>query len=159
MPTNVILKNKDAEEIHTGKPWGTFFDASGQHELLIIEDYVRAHSVFKTVSLTSAGTVNIFTPLGEGSLVLADVVFSATKVQSSTLELLFDDGTNTETIFKASVSNQPIGFASWPAKGRVQSWRDAKLDLTTVNNTNVFMTCVYMKLPNSLTYTEWTNLR
>ena len=149
---------KTEERLFSCKPWDVYKAPRGDEEILIIEDYVTAFSTFQSVSRTSAGTTAIATPAGAGSIAVVDIMVSATKVQSATVSLVFDDDTNSETLFKITTTNQPVTFA-WGVKGRLQGWRDARLDLVTVNAVNAFVTVVYMQLPDGLIFSEWDALR
>ncbi len=146
------------ERIYSCKPWETYKAPVGTEEILVFEDYVTAFGVFKAVFRVTAGTTTIVTPEPSGSIAITDILISATKVQSSTAELLFDDDTNTETLFKADMTNGEL-FYSHTVKGRMQGWRDARLDLTTVNGSDVYVTIGYVRLPNGLVYSEWNELR
>ena len=75
------------------------------------------------------------------------------------VSLVFDDDTNSETLFTALLTNDPIPFGSWSVKGRLQGWRDARLDMVTVGTVTVFVTVVYMQLPKGLLFSDWDNLR
>ena len=149
----------NSRRIFTGQPWRAFKQARGNEEILITGDYVTAFSVFQSVTRSTTGTTRVATPRSNGSLAVIDVLVSATKVNSATVSLTFDDGIDSEVLFTASTNNQPIPFGSWPVKGRCQGWKDARLDLVTVNSTIVFITVVYMHLPEGLVFADWDALR
>lgn len=149
---------KTRERLFSCKPWETYKAPNGNEELLIVEDYVTAFSTFQSVSRSSGGTTTVVTPRGGGSISVTDVMLSATKVNAATASLIFDDGTNSETLFTIALTNDPVTFA-WSVKGRLQGWRDARLDFVTVNATVAFITVTYMLLPDSLIFSEWDTLR
>ena len=147
------------EALHTEVLYGDSFEhLEGEITALITANPFQAHGVFKAVSRVTAGTTNIITPDPSGSVLLTDIMISATKVQSSTAELLFDDDTNSETLFKADMTNGEM-FYSHAVVGRMQGWRNARLDLTTVNGSDVYVTVGYVKLEKGLVYSEWNSLR
>ena len=145
--------------VYTGQPWKMFRKARGDEEILITGDYVTAFSTFQSVTRSTGGTTTVVTPRPGGSVAVVDVLVSATKVNSATVSLVFDDDTDSEVLFTASTNNQPITFGAWPVRGRCQGWRDARLDLVTVNSTLAFMTVVYMHLPAGLVFADWDSLR
>jgi len=140
------------------QPWLKYVAPAGDEEVQIVEDYVTAFGTFKAVSLTSAGTVNITTPEPGGSIAITDLLISATKVNGSTVEIRFTDDTQTETMFLGDVTNGEM-FYSHTVKGRIQGWRDARIDMITVNGTDAYVTLGYMRLPFGLVYSEWNALR
>lgn len=144
--------------LHTEELYGKFEPTETIREVLIVANPYQAHGQFKAVSRVTAGTTTIVAPPSSGSIVLTDIMISATKVQSSTAELLFDDDTNTETIFKADMTNGEM-FYSHAVNGRIQGWRDARLDLTTVNGSDVYVTVGYVRIEEGLTYSEWNTSR
>ena len=146
------------ERLFSCKPWETYKNPLGTEEILITEDYVTAFSTFRSVTRTTGGTTAVVTPAGGGSIAVTDVMLSATKVQSATVSLVYDDDTRSETLFTIALTNEPVTF-SWGIKGRLQGWRDARLDLVTVNSTLAFVTVVYMQLPEGLVFGDWDALR
>ena len=147
------------KRLYSCQPWKEFKKALGDEEVLVTTDYTVAFSTFQSVTRSTGGTTTVVTPRGNGSIAVVDVMLSATKVNAATVSLIFDDDTDSETLFTASTNNQPITFGSWPVRGRCQGWRDARLDLVTVNSTLAFMTVVYMHLPAGLVFADWDALR
>lgn len=156
-----LFGSSNAEAIYSCKPWDEYKAPRGTEELLVIEDYVTAFSVFKAVTRTTAGTTIIVTPPAGGSLSITDIILSATKASGATVTLQFEDDTNTEVITTVALTNVPVTFTI-PVKGRLQGWRDARLELVTATSsaqTTAFITTGYMRLPNGLEYSEWNALR
>ena len=153
-----LINPENKERLFSCKPWDVYKNPRGDEEILVIEDYVTAFSTFQSVSRSTGGTTTVVTPPAGGSISVTDIVLSATKVQSATVSLIFDDDTNSETLFTIALTNEPVTF-SWGIKGRMQGWRDARLDLVTVNSTNAFVTVSYMRLPKGLVFSEWDALR
>ena len=155
----ILVDSVTNEALHTEVLYAdTFEHLGGKINALITANPLQAHGVFKAVSRVTAGTTTIITPDPSGSVLLTDIMISATKVQASTAELLFDDDTNSETLFKADMTNGEM-FYSHSVAGRMQGWRDARLDLTTVNGSDVYITVGYVKLDKGLVYSEWNSLR
>lgn len=146
------------ERLFSSKPWKVYKSPKGDEEIPLFEDYVTAFSTFQSVTRSTGGTTTIVTPRGGGSINVVDIMVSATKVNAATVSLVFDDDTDSEILFTISTNNQPVTL-SWGVKGRMQGWRDARLDLVTVNSTLAFVTVVYMKLPDGLIFSEWDDLR
>lgn len=132
--------------------------ATGKENVLVVARFGAAFATFQSVSRTTAGTTTIVTPDGGGSVAITDLLISATKVNASTVEIRFTDGSDTETLFLGDVTNGEM-FFSHAFSGRVQGWRDARVDLVTVNGTDCYVTLGYVKLPTSLIFSEWDNLR
>ncbi len=158
---NFSLRNPvNFDRIYTCKPWLTYKSPQGTEEIFVVEDYVTAFGTFQTNTLTSAGTVTVVTSPLQGSIAVTDIIISAEKAASGAeIELRFTDGTDNQTLIKQDVGNQNLEF-SHTVKGRMQGWKDARLDLIlTSANTNVFVTVGYVPLPTGLDFTSWDALR
>jgi len=105
-----------------------------------------------------------FTPVSEnglvfsGSLLITDFIISGEKQVGSTVELRFTDDTNTETLFLANQVDAPAQIAH-AFQGRVQGWRDARLDIITAGTADATVLVCYVKLIDSVPYAEWNALR
>ena len=154
-----LYNPRNKERLFSCKPWEVYKSPSGDEEIMITEDYVTAFSTFKTATITAVGTVEIVAPDGGGSLAVTDIMFSANKNSATTVTVRFTDGSNTEDLFTILMTDQPVTFP-WAVKGRLQGWRDARLELVVaVADTIAFVTVTYMKLPDSLIFSEWDALR
>lgn len=155
----ILVDTKTNKALHSEVLYGDGFEPlEGEITALVTVNPLQAHGVFKAVSRVDEGTTTIITPDPSGSILLTDIMISATKVNASTAELLFDDDTNSETLFKADMTNGEM-FFSHTFAGRMQGWRNARFDLTTVNGSDVYVTVGYVKLEKSLVYSEWNSLR
>lgn len=125
---------------------------------LVVATPAYIHSAFKSVTRTGAGTSQIVAPTDNGSLIVNDILISGEKQNSSSVQVLFTDGTNTVTLFLASQTDTPAGF-NHSFTGRVQGWRDARIDVTTVGTADATVTIVYTKVSEGLPYAEWDALR
>lgn len=127
--------------------------------LLTTMSPLLAHGVFKTVQITSATTTVVASPNPGGSLLVTDIVVSAKKVAGTTIDVEFDDGTNTEIFMGPDTVNVAANIV-WPVRGRVQGWKDAALKVVTVGaNTVATVVACYVKMPAALDYSEWNDLR
>lgn len=134
--------------------------ATGQEEVLIVEDYVTAFSTFKTVQPTTVSTTRIATPKASGTVAVTDILLSIRKKTNAIVTLQFNDGTNQEILYSADVTNEAL-YLTHTVKGRMQGWKDAYLELI-ISGANVDTNCtiVYLKLPlSTLDYTDWDALR
>lgn len=131
---------------------------TGEEVFLVTTDVETAHGVFQNVTTSGAGTTTVITPNDAGSLLLTDLILSTDKVNSGTVTLQMTDDTNTITLFQAIVTDAPA-VLSMPINGRIQGWKDARIDLVIVNNVDVSVTLGYVKMPSGLPFTEWDELR
>lgn len=131
---------------------------TGEERTLAITTLPQSHGVFKAQSRTSAGTTTVVTPDSEGSVQVTDLILSADRVNSASVELRFTDGTNSETLYLGDVTDAPINLAV-NALARLRGWQDARLDLITVGNVSVYLTIGYIKHIDSLPYSEWDAMR
>ena len=125
--------------------------------LEIIDPY-RLYGTFRSTTRTTAGTTTITSPEDNGSLVITDLLISGEKQAGSTAEVRFTDDTNTSTLFLASQVDAPPNF-SHSFAGRIQGWRDARVDLITSGAGDATVLLCYIKVPNGLPYAEWDTYR
>ncbi len=136
------------------------FQAYNGHELLITATYIQTHGVFKAVTRTDAGTSNITTPDAGGSLILTDLIISGESQATSTVEVRFTDDTNNITIVLAGQAKTPVSIAI-PFAGRIQGWKDARLDMITTGIADATVMAAYVKIRPDRTqeFAEWDKLR
>jgi hypothetical protein len=115
---------------------------------------------FKSASRSTTGTSIVCEPIPRSSLLLTDLIVTTDRVALSTVTVRFTDGVNTENIITANTNDAPINFAI-AFNGRWQGWKDARVELVTVNNVTVTAACGYMKMGvnHTLEYAEWTSER
>lgn len=116
------------------------------------------HSTFKSVNRASAGTTIITSPDTGGSVQVYDLLVSADKVNAATATIRFTDGSNTINMMTITTTDAPANFAV-PLRGRWQGWKDARLELVTVNGVDCTVAVSYMKVDESLGFTEWDSFR
>ena len=152
------LHNVDGKKLLTEQVGAAQRKATGKEHVLITDRFGAVFATFQSVSHLTAGTTTIATPDGGGSIGITDLLISATKVQASTVEIRFTDDSDMETLFLGDVTNGEM-FFSHAFNGRVQGWRDARVDLVTVNGTDCYVTLGYVKLPSGLIFADWDALR
>ncbi len=149
----------NSHRVYTCKPFDGFRGSDAKEELIISTEYMRAFGVVKSVSITSATTTTIIESRPGGSILIGDIVVSAKKVAGTTLDIEFDDMTNTEIIMSPDTVNQSANIA-WTPAGRVQGWRDADLKAVSVgSNTVATITATYVHLKKGLTFSDWDSVR
>jgi len=153
-----LLNSATRQALHTAKAFLQFTKATGDEDVLITTDFIRAHGTFKSATRTTGGTTVIASPDPERSIAITDILISAAKTTNSSAAINFTDGTNTIEIFKVSPIEQPIEM-SIGISGRLQGWRDARIELVTVSTTETVVTIGYVKLPEGLDFSAWDQLR
>jgi len=116
------------------------------------------HGQFKTVSGTTAATTIVTSPTNGGAIVLTDLMFAGEKKNTGTMELRFTDGTNTITIYKAPLTDNAIAVAI-PFTGHWRGWKNARLEVVTVQDFIYTVACGYYHCKNGLTYSDWDSRR
>jgi len=156
MPVTSIVADDQGAPLATGKlTLPTIFRGLRNH--LIFGSLPFTHGVWNSEIIAGAGTTTIATCPEGGSLIVTDVVVSAKKVNTTTLNLIFDDGANTKTIASPDTVQQSTNF-SWSPTGRVQGWVDADINaVTTGPNFDGIVYVGYIIVATGLTYNQWTN--
>lgn len=157
---NFVWRNpENAHRVYTCKPWHEYKPPKGDEEIAVVEDYVTAFSVFKTIAPTTQSTTVIATPKSSGSISVTDILISSRKAANAVLSLNFTDGTKTETVFTTQPGTSEF-FMNHSVKGRMQGWRDARLEfIIATQDVVTHVTIVYMQLPTGLLFTDWDALR
>lgn len=118
----------------------------------------QRHGVWKVTNRTSAGTTIITSPDGEGAIIVTDMIVSTDKTAGSSVQLQFTDDTDTEIMALFDSTNAPVAMAI-ALVGQLRGWKDARLEIVTVNSVNATITLGYMKVPEGLPFAEWDALR
>jgi len=144
-----------------GKPVGVEEHSEarhGSHLHLLTMGMGDAHGLFKAVSGTTAATTTVTLPDIGGRIALLSLMLSAEKKNTGSIEIRFTDDTETITVFKAILTDAPIAFGG--AIGTVwRGWRNARLEVITVQDFIYTVTAGYVKERDGLTYTDWDSLR
>lgn len=143
-----------ATYIHEEKGIWTPVPTTGTQSLPVHTTIGQTHSTYRSVNRSSAGTTSIVTcPVG-GSVQVFDLLLSTDKVNTATVTIQFDDGSNQEVLFAINVTDAPANLAI-PFSGRWQGWRNADLNLVTTSTVNATIAVSYIKRPESQVYAEW----
>ncbi len=127
--------------------------------VLVTTNQSKAHGLWKTATLTAAGTVVLVQPPGGGRIQLTDLLISTDKTANSSVTLAFEDGTNTENIAVFDSSNAPVSLSHTFA-GKVEGWKDARIEMVVAGGDATATIMVgYLKFNEGLSFTVWDNLR
>ena len=129
-----------------------------EHAVQVIGTEPQQHGVWKVANRASAGTTIITQPFASGALLVTDLIISTDKVANSSVQLQFTDGSNTEIIALFDSANAPVSL-SISIGGRLHGWRDARLEMVTVQTVNASIMVGYMKIKSIQDFTEWDNER
>jgi len=149
---------KTGRAIHIEDFWSLRHANIGDQSVLVAASPQSVHGTFKSATRATAGTTTITTPTANGSLLITDILISGEKANAATTEVRFTDGTNTVTLFLT----QQVDFAAnlgVAFQGRVQGWRDARIDMITAGTQDVTVLVCYTKVPEGLPFAEWDALR
>lgn len=152
MPINSILVcREDGTDLHCIKP----FD---NHNLLATSNFFEAHGVFRTAIISTATTTNIAEPGLGGFIVVTNILLSAEKKNGGTVAVTFDDGTNTETLFSAILTE--IGVqASVNLPHGWRGWADGAIKVVTNSTAAISITVGYVKLNDGEQFSVWNARR
>jgi hypothetical protein len=127
---------------------------------LISHTYGQIKGAFDSTLLSAADTYELVGVTGNESIALTDLIVSAEKKNAGTITIQFNDGTYTEGVVLATVTDAPINLAI-PFVGHWQGWRAAYLEVITSEAIAGCVAVGYFKLPEdkSLTYSEWDAMR
>lgn len=152
--TNPKDKNMVAVESH----WGSPHPVTGEDYSISVNNPVSIHSTFKSMSFTVSGTTQLVLPNASGSLWLADLVITGDRVNGGSVEVRWTDDTNTAIILKPVVTDAPTAL-HMAFKGRVQGWKDARIDVIVTGNVSGSVLASYVKTQGGLPFEEWDSLR
>jgi hypothetical protein len=130
----------------------------GDERVLEVAQFSQVHGTFKSATRTGAGTTTIVSPDADGSLIITDIMISGEKQAGSSVEIRFTDGTDSAVMFLASQVDAPPQLAH-SFLGRVQGWKDARIDMVTAGAGDATVLVCYTKIPSGLPYEEWDALR
>jgi hypothetical protein len=116
------------------------------------------HASFKSVTRTTAGTTIVTAPNLGGAIIISDIVVTSDKTNATNVTVRFTDGTNTINLLVGDSTNNSINLAIAFA-GKVQGWKNARLEVVTTGNVTATVTCVYYKTKKSLDFQDWNARR
>jgi hypothetical protein len=153
-----LTHGRTGKQLHVDDFWAPRRSQPGDQTLLVVTNPYSAHGAFKSATRTTAGTTTLVTPNANGSLLITDILISGEKQTSSSAEVRLTDGTNSATVFLASQVDAPPSFAH-AFQGRLQGWRDARIDFITSGAGDATLLVCYTKVPEGLLFAEWDALR
>lgn len=127
-------------------------------EALLTTDPRLVTGTFKSLGGSGAGTTEFLTSPSNGSLLITDMILSADKVNSGAVEVRITDGTNSEPMARAIVTDAPVNMAA-NFGGRFQTWRNARVDVVVTNAVTWNLTLGYTRVATGLEYSDWNNRR
>ena len=129
-------------------------------KVLITQTHAQVAGVFKSKTLTAAGTVIVAEPDSEGCIVLTDLILTSDKTANSAITVQFTCGTYTIPIVEADITDAPCNIATSFA-GYWRGWKDARLELVITGGAAPTATLAvgYFKLSDSLLYNDWDSRR
>ena len=128
--------------------------------ILATADPCKMYGTFASGTHAAAGTTAIVTPLGGGSVIITDILVTSEKKQNGTITVRFTDGTNTVNMLGFNVNDAPAQL-SVNLAGRFPGWKDARVEMVTVEDFDATVTIGYLKVvaKYSLSYNDWDALR
>jgi len=152
------LVDFNGNSLHSEDYWAERPANAGDQYVLVTTSPASVHGTFKSSTRASAGTTTITAPTASGSLLVTDILISGEKANAATTEVRFTDGSNNVTLFLTQqvdfAANLGVGF-----QGRVQGWRNARIDMITTGTQDVTVLVCYTKVPEGLPFAEWDALR
>lgn len=159
MTVGAIIKDcDDGTAIATGKSFDISHGTQANERALMTTNPVWRHSTFRSIEFSGAGIHTLVTPNDDGSLILADLVVTSDKVQNGSVEVQWIDDTDTAVIIKPSTNDAPV-IVSIAFQGRVQGWKDARIDAIITGPVNGSILATYVKVSGGLAFEEWDALR
>lgn len=127
---------------------------------LLTQTYGQLEGNFKSTILAAADTYELVDISGDDAIVLTDLIVSAEKKQAGTINVQFNDGSNTEGIVLATVTDAPFNIAI-PFVGHWQGWKSAYLEVITSHDIAGCVAVGYFRLPEdkALSYSAWNSQR
>jgi len=124
------------------------------HLLQVVSSYFEIHGVFKTSLITTATTTDLAMPPNGGALVVTNILIGAAKKVGGTVDIIYSDGVNTETLYEADLTNNSVNLSvSIPHGWR--GWEDAVLQCVTNSTARVSVTVGYIHIPIGEQFSAW----
>ena len=153
-----LIDPKDKQALDCSAFWHPENAALNGNKVLITSSPLMTRSTFKSVSATTAGTVELTAPNAAGSLMLADLIISAERLNGGEVTVEWSDGTTQSQIFHVYLTDAPVNVAI-AFTGRVQGWTDAAVNVVTTGNAKNTVFLSYAKVNQGLPFGEWDALR
>ena len=129
-------------------------------DTLINARYGELNGHFKSIIIAGATTETVVSPYGDDAIALTDIITSMEKKNLALVTLKFSDGTSTEIIFRATLSDLPFNIGI-PLAGRWEGWSGASIKLTNSLALVGSISIGYYHIPKdkTLDYGEWNEMR
>jgi hypothetical protein len=121
---------------------------------LVITTVPQTHGLFKSVTRATAGTSIVTAPTIGGAIVLTDLIVSTDKKPNSSVTINLTDDAETITIMTLDTDTAPVNIAI-PFTGRIAGWKNARLEVTTIDVVSATVTCGFVKEQTGLSFLEW----
>ena len=139
----------DGESLHTHNPFNG-------DKIFVVTSYHEEHGAFKATSVTTQAATPIIVTAPDigGAIIITSMLISGRKKNLAVMTIDFTDGTNTEEVFQAELTNEAVNLAAQMVGWR--GWVNARLELTlTGADTPVTVTMGYTKIPKGEDFTVW----
>jgi len=150
-----VLCDDNSRPIHTDELQN---GQEGSVKVLTTGTLHGAHGTFKAAQRSSAGTTILTNPANGGSLHLTDLILTTDKTNASNVTLQFTDDTETIIIAVGDSTNAPVNLAV-AFNGRVQGWKDARLEMVTTGGVSATCMVGYHKMSKGIAFSEWDSRR
>ena len=152
MPLKVnLVHGKTGKDYHVNSP-------NTDDVCLVVTNYLESHGTFKSVTITSTGAIIVSQPDNGKGIIVDSLLLNARKHNAKDVTIQMTDGTNTETIFTADLTNQDLTLAHSIPHGW-KGWKDARLEVISGSTKQVSVTLGYAKFPNADEFGVWDNNR
>ena len=153
-----IRDAKDGKAVEVAKLWKNGRVRDKDERSIAVTDPMRVHGTFTSIESTTSETVTVIEPELSGSLILSDIILSTERQNGGTVTIQFTDGTDTALIYKAFANDAPTSVAL-AISGRLQGWKDARVELINAGNTDCSLLVTYVKVPDAFPYMQRNELR
>jgi len=144
-----LIAGRNSKELHS-------YDGYDGEPVLVTTTHGAQHGSFVAVTRSTQGTTAAIAAQGDDAIVLTDLILTTDKVQSTTATVIITDGSNSETLIAADLTDAPCNIALSFA-GHWQTWRACRIDLVTVGAVTATLALGYFRIPWDVadTYGVW----
>ena len=148
-----IIASRNGKELHS-------YDGYDGEPVLVTTTHGAQHGSFVAVTRSTQGTTAAIAAQGDDAIVLTDLILTTDKVQSTTATVIITDGSNSETLIAADLTDAPCNIAISFA-GHWQTWRACRVDIVTVGAVTATLALGYFRIPWNVadTYGTWNAKR
>jgi len=150
MTIKVVLADPDGGAAH----FEDYRVNSSDARSLSVTSIAQSHGAWKSTNGSTAAITAVTSPDNGGSIAITDIMLSTEKKTSGEVELRFTDGTNTIILFRALLTQFPVQI-NQGIVGLMKGWKDARVEIETVQNFEYSITIGYIKFKEGLDYSEW----